>query len=79
MNKPDHVFYDSSVDTKLDWIIATLEEMQERQADAIRAAVFAEREACAKLADEMWDGLGQKGNRADVAADIAAAIRERGQ
>ncbi len=42
-----------------------------------RAAVFAEREACAKLAEEQPAPLGWGGGPADVAAQIADAIRAR--
>lgn len=41
--------------------------------DMIEKAVAAEREACAKVCDDMWTGYG------DLGAICAAAIRARGQ
>ena len=42
------------------------------EADAIKAAVLIEREACAKLCDDLWEDDG-------TAYDCAEAIRTRGQ
>ncbi|CAB4134233.1 hypothetical protein UFOVP272_36 [uncultured Caudovirales phage] len=47
---------------------------------AMREAVKAEREACAKVADTISDkyGWGHYGNEVDTADEIATAIRTRG-
>ena len=42
------------------------------EADAIKAAVLIEREACARLCDDLWEDDG-------TAYDCAEAIRARGQ
>ena len=49
------------------------------QPDVIEAAVLAEREACAKVADRISDkyAFGYYGNEVDTADEISAAIRER--
>ena len=49
------------------------------QPDVIEAAVLAEREACAKVADTISDkyAFGYYGNEVDTADEIAAAIRKR--
>lgn len=46
-----------------------------------KMSVEAEREACAKVADQISDkyGWGYYGNEVDTADEIAAAIRARGQ
>ena len=51
----------------------TLQDVQE--------AIFAEREACAKVAKAISDkyGWGHYGNEVDTADEIAAAIRARGE
>ena len=48
---------------------------------AVREAVLAEREVCARVADKISDkyGWGYSGNEVDTADEIAAAIRARGQ
>ena len=55
-----------------------LREALEQPSD-IEAAVRAENEACAKLADSISDkyAFGYYGNEVDTADEIAAAIRER--
>ena len=49
--------------------------------DAIRWAMNQEREACAKVADQISDkyGWGYYGNEVDTADEIAESIRARGQ
>lgn len=61
-----------------DVAIAVLRTALEQPSD-IDAAVLAEREACAKLADSISDkyAFGYYGNEVDTADEIAAAIRER--
>lgn len=48
--------------------------LQDRVAEQVHAAVAAEREACAKVAEGMHL---PPGTREEIAADIAAAIRAR--
>lgn len=44
---------------------------------AIDAAVEQEREECAKVADEKFDGYSKYHNNAWMVGDVAAAIRQR--
>ena len=53
----------------------TLRHFAERESEAVRLAVLAEREACAALADE---GIGWPGEAPAAARCIAANIRARG-
>ena len=53
--------------------------MREAIRDAIRAAVMAEREACAKEADDYEKQASSWGNACGLPECIAEAIRERGR
>lgn len=58
-----------------DWILELCPEIEPWQAELIaeqaNQAVLAEREACAKVCDEMWTGYG------DCGAICSSAIRAR--
>lgn len=58
--------------SRQDYIIPQIGYTQDQLNAAIEAAVLAEREACAKVCEEMWDD----GNPSQ---EFAAAIRARGE
>ena len=72
MNRDDLIRWATQCKMPYDYVTGEIVHLEKLEAFAALVAA-AEREACAKLVDDMWTGYG------DLGAICSAAIRARGQ